>query len=411
MNKSLQKIKNSTAALDPAMELAKEEADDKFENFEKIAVNMNGELGAKKQPVPSKPKWSLDESLFDKSISLNEGESLSDREDIQNEIHRYDLLAPRYDKQSIIDELINDGYSYEEAEYIANHTTNLDESLGVSSSVELAARKDVTDYFQKMLYDQFLENPPQAQELDIEINSYDAEWSPQEFDSASEKKFNKVNSLIDQLSIALSDMYFDDSLLESLKEDFVPKYFYRVMKYLYNNDYEGCDEIELEELLMNSPQFHNMSEKTAEAYVEEYLTYYRDPKEFRKLKVDESLNESLSFINNIDKDLLSQASIDPEDCKELITSNVAKCSKSAIHNLIKLLSDGKSATLHLGNFSIGDDDISDAISHVWVESDGKIYQTRVPSNKVKLHSVKEIEFTPDDISNIKSILESNLKGN
>lgn len=78
---------------------------------------------------------------------------------------------------------------------------------------------------------------------------------------------------------------------ESLKEDFVPKYFYRVMKYLYNNDYEGCDEIELEELLMNSPQFHNMSEKTAEAYVEEYLTYYRDPKEFRKLKVDESLKE------------------------------------------------------------------------------------------------------------------------
>lgn len=56
-------------------------------------------------------------------------ESLSDREDIQNEIHRYNLLAPRYDKQSIIDELINDGYSYEEAEYIANHTTNLDESL------------------------------------------------------------------------------------------------------------------------------------------------------------------------------------------------------------------------------------------------------------------------------------------
>lgn len=324
MNKSLQKIKNSTAALDPAMELAKEEADDKFENFEKIAVNMNGELGAKKQPVPSKPKWSLDESLFDKSISLNEGESLSDREDIQNEIHRYDLLAPRYDKQSIIDELMNDGYSYEEAEYIANHTTNLEESL---------------------------------------------------------------------------------------KEDFVPKYFYRVMKYLYNNDYEGCDEIELEELLMNSPQFHNMSEKTAEAYVEEYLTYYRDPKEFRKLKVDESLNESLSFINNIDNDLLSQASIDPEDCKELITSNVVKCSKSAIHNLIKLLNDGKSATLHLGNFSIGDDDISDAISHVWVESDGKIYQTRVPSNKVKLHSVKEIEFTPDDISNVKSILESNLKGN
>lgn len=242
-----------------------------------------------KKSLEHRPKF---ESLFDKSISLNEGESLSDREDIQNEIHRYDLLAPRYDKQSIIDELMNDGYSYEEAEYIANHTTNLDESLGVSSSAELAARKDVTDYFQKMLYDQLLENPPQAQELDTEIDSYDADWCPQEFDSMSERKFNKVNSLIDQLSIALSDTYFDDSLLESLKEDFVPKYFYRVMKYLYNNDYEGCDEIELEELLMNSPQFHNMSEKTAEAYVEEYLTYYRDPKEFRKLKVDESLTEA-----------------------------------------------------------------------------------------------------------------------
>lgn len=81
-------------------------------------------------------------------------------------------------------------------------------------------------------------------------------------------------------------------LEESLNEDFVPKYFYRVMKFLYNNDYDGCDEIELEELLMNSPQFHNMSEKTAEIYVDEYLTYYRDPREFRKLKVDESLNEA-----------------------------------------------------------------------------------------------------------------------
>lgn len=107
------------------------------------------------------------------------------------------------------------------------------------------------------------------------------------------RTFNVTTSLKDakEKVEALINKYSDSVKNESLKEDFVPKYFYRVMKYLYNNDYEGCDEIELEELLMNSPQFHNMSEKTAEAYVEEYLTYYRDPKEFRKLKVDESLKE------------------------------------------------------------------------------------------------------------------------
>lgn len=63
--------------------------------------------------------------------SLNE--KLGDREDIQYEIHRYDNLAPRYSKQSIIDELMDAGYSYKEAEYIANHTTNLEESLDEAS--------------------------------------------------------------------------------------------------------------------------------------------------------------------------------------------------------------------------------------------------------------------------------------
>lgn len=238
-------IKDSTAALSPEMQLAKEKAKDKDEEFEKIVLGKDVVLGASKQPTPDKPKWSLDESLFDKPISFEFDESLKEsfywlsdsRINILKRLgysSKEDLAFAEnlceeegLDLEEIVntlDDIYKNGKEKAEAfyrDFFVDEDGNpieIDESLGVSSSVELAARKDVTDYFQKMLYDQFLENPPQAQELDIEINSYDAEWSPQEFDSVSEKKFNKVKSLIDQLSIALSDMYFDDSLLESLKE-------------------------------------------------------------------------------------------------------------------------------------------------------------------------------------------------
>lgn len=479
MNKALQKIKNSTAALDPAMELAKEEADDKFEEFEKIAVNMNGELGAKKQPTPSKPKWSLDESLFDKPALLIEGAALdqneirtfansagAERRPLQSEDVQdldtcsfetsYDLLDYASDianqeltsKEELQNYLDNQDYSdgseimyyvvfdgevliddtdYFEVEMWNDVVDEFDESLGVTNSEEIKARKDVADYFQAMLEQELLDDPIQAQELDFDLDSYNADWCPEEFNSQINAKFEKVKSLINQLAIALADTYFDDNLMESLKESIdeikIPApYDKRFMISDYEDefaDYQPGDEIdgygchllaylqpideedEVYPILTDDPDYP----------VCELVRDRLIPVDMEDNELSESLNESLSFINNIDKDILNQASVDPEDCKEFITSNIIKSPKSAIHNLMKLLNDGKSATLHLGNFSIEDDDTSDTISHVWVESDGKIYQTRVPSDKVKLHSVKEIEFTPDDVSNVKSILESNLKGN
>lgn len=75
--------------------------------------------------------------IINDSMEESLNEKLGDREDIQYEIHRYDNLAPRYSKQSIIDELMDAGYSYKEAEYIANHTTNLNEaSYGGAFDIE-----------------------------------------------------------------------------------------------------------------------------------------------------------------------------------------------------------------------------------------------------------------------------------
>lgn len=66
--------------------------------------------------------------------SLDNG--FSNREDLQYEIKRYNQLAPRYDKLSIIDELMNNGYTYEEAEYIANNTTNLNEDWNIIDQID-----------------------------------------------------------------------------------------------------------------------------------------------------------------------------------------------------------------------------------------------------------------------------------
>ena len=160
---NITEIKDSVAAMDSAMELAKEKAEDKTEEFEKITVNMEGELGAENQPVPEPPTFELDESLFDNDETDILYESLSDSEEIQ-------------------------------------------------------VRSDVAKYFYDKLYDEFIENPVQAVELDSEVATYYAYLCPEEFDSVSNRKLNIVNDLIDKLSIAIADTYFDDSLMEDFED-------------------------------------------------------------------------------------------------------------------------------------------------------------------------------------------------
>lgn len=323
-------IKDSTAALSPEMQLAKEKAKDKDEEFEKIVLGKDGVLGASKQPTPDNPKWSLDESLFDKPISFEFDESLKEsfywlsdsRINILKRLgysSKEDLAFAEnlceeegLDLEEIVntlDDIYKNGKEKAEAfyrDFFVDEDGNpieIDESLGVSSSVELAARKDVTDYFQKMLYDQFLENPPQAQELDIEIDSYDAEWCPQEFDSASNKKFNKVNSLIDQLSIALSDMYFDDSLLESLEEAAGNQYGraipYQVSDDLWrvrlSNKYRDLTEYDIWGYGSTTKPKNFNSEIAAEDAAAKYNQRYED--------IEDELDESLSDREDIQNEI------------------------------------------------------------------------------------------------------------
>jgi len=98
--------------------------------------------------------------------SLNE--KLSDRKDIQFEIHRYDNMAPRYSKQSIIDELMDAGYSYKEAKYIANHTTNLGESL--NEKYDESLEKEIFEYLDEFDghtdYNQMVEDVAEDFDLD-----------------------------------------------------------------------------------------------------------------------------------------------------------------------------------------------------------------------------------------------------
>lgn len=103
-------IKDSTAALSPEMQLAKEKAKDKDEEFEKIVLSKDGVLGASKQPTPDKPKWSLDESLFDKPISLNESGFLVDVDSVLDSVRDGSI-----DSTTIVDFLSDHETAFEDA--------------------------------------------------------------------------------------------------------------------------------------------------------------------------------------------------------------------------------------------------------------------------------------------------------
>lgn len=168
-------IKDSTAALSPEMQLAKERAKDKDEEFEKIVLGKDGVLGASKQPTPDKPKWSLDESLFDRPISLNEAviksaSDLSDlsklarqARDLNNE--RLDLLK-RMSKIDLseyrraIDEIEEEELYYKAEQvvdefYDANRCLNT--SYGPGSFKESFKRKKVGESFNESISDDLKE--------------------------------------------------------------------------------------------------------------------------------------------------------------------------------------------------------------------------------------------------------------
>ena len=68
-----------------------------------------------------------------------------------------------------------------------------------------------------------------------------------------------------------------------------------------------------------------------------------------------------------------------------------KCYQSAFNNVLYFNKIGKKPVLHFGSMK----DKVNAISHVWVEVDGKIYQTRNPNN-YKLFSVASKEIVSDN---------------
>lgn len=96
------------------------------------------------------------------------------------------------------------------------------------------------------------------------------------------------------------------------------------------------------------------------------------------------------------------------------STDEVRCSLSAINNLIKLLREGKECVLHLGNFINKNrpEDYTTYISHVWVATPTKTYETgKRPPDGVgyERNPVLSISFIPDDLNDLENILKANLK--
>lgn len=127
------------------------------------------------------------------------------------------------------------------------------------------------------------------------------------------------------------------------------------------------------------------------------------------------LETKLKFFNNIDKDLINSAVQYETLGEDLILDNNVKCSKSAINNLVYFLRNGKECQLCLGAIKLprSENFIPDQISHVWVQSRGKVYQTHFPYqyglDNDSLVPSECVEFFPDDLDNFEIKIQEIIK--
>lgn len=118
--------------------------------------------------------------------------------------------------------------------------------------------------------------------------------------------------------------------------------------------------------------------------------------EMNKINDEESLkiaegSMSSPFANNIDRDIID--SIDtPYDSP--VTNNNIKCSKSVVANALYYVSMGESVEFCLGNIQFP----CKQITHCWIEHNGEVAQTHVPSEDVKLIKKFTTMLVPDDVN-------------
>ena len=248
-------IKDSTAALSPEMQLAKEKAKDKDEEFEKIVLSKDGVLGASKQPTPDKPKWSLDESLFDKPVSLNESGFLDDDE---------------VDVDSVLDS-VRDGSidSTTIVDFLSDHETAFEDAC--------EAFDVFADDFDEQCEALNKEDP---EDLVNWISEHEMLWT--DF-------CNYIGSELDQ---------FNESLDESLKESFywLSDSRINILKRLGYSSKEDlafaenlCEEegLDLEEIVNTLDDIYKNGKEKAEAF---YRDFFVD-EDGNPIEIDESLEK------------------------------------------------------------------------------------------------------------------------
>ena len=161
------------------------------------------------------------------------------------------------------------------------------------------------------------------------------------------------------------------------------------------------------------------------------LEAFKELNKLDKLRGSKSLKED--YANNLDKDILTiiksneipsrYLTQQPGKLNDLGSNIRTKCSKSAAFNLLKAYNDenAKNIYLVLGDLSFKDDNSNeqaDIISHVWVEVDGKVYETNEPLNtfrnqrrKLKIDKNKDLYTQVEKFLNQNATLKEDTNGN
>ena len=100
------------------------------------------------------------------------------------------------------------------------------------------------------------------------------------------------------------------------------------------------------------------------------------------------------FVNNMDLDILHALK---QSSYKLITSNMIKCSKSAVSNALYYVSRGETVYFVLGNIDVE----LPMITHCWVIHNDKIIHTRVPKDSNLLIPKFKLKLTSNDLTTSK----------
>lgn len=101
------------------------------------------------------------------------------------------------------------------------------------------------------------------------------------------------------------------------------------------------------------------------------------------MEIKREANNKPRFANHIDTDILT--AVETSDIRHVVDNNV-KCSKSVVPNALYFAAQGKSVEFCLGTLGMP---FRTLIGHCWIECDGQVIQTGVPT--VKIPGMKEVK--------------------